>query len=374
MKTETRFALFYAAAIGALSFVPFLSPWIAKTHGAVFVGPVLAILPLGRLLGGTGWAWVADRSGRPELVVRGAAIATAVFAAALWFAPSVTTFVLALGGFALMRAPQFPIVDAAALDTLGSRYGHVRMWGSLVFLALVLLAGETRALSDAAPLAAAWVLLLVAAALSFTLPFPERPPKSPGWSNLVALGAYRPMWWLMAIAVGQGMTLTAYDSMFTLHAEEVGLGDRMVSIALAVGVLGEVLVMANAPMLLSRVRPETLILLAALSGIPRWLVTATASSGAAMITAQALHALGFGAFWIGGTRWVSTHAPAELRSTAQSLFPAAGWGLGYLTSMGIASLVVPALGTRALFLTSSAEAIAVSAMALWLWRMPNSPT
>lgn len=86
-----------------------------------------------------------------------------------------------------------------------------------------------------------------------------------------------------------------------------------------------------------------------------------------MVAAQALHALGFGAFWIGGTRWVSVHTPPELRSTAQSLFPAAGWGLGYLASMAVASFIVPTFGTGALFLASSTEAIAVSAMALALW-------
>jgi PPP family 3-phenylpropionic acid transporter len=138
-----------------------------------------------------------------------------------------------------------------------------------------------------------------------------------------------------------------------LHVERLGHSSTTASLGLALGVTGEIFIMLFAAPLLARLGPSRLILIAALTGPPRWALTAMSADPAVLVATQSLHALGFGAFWIGGTRLVSRQAPTALASTAQSLLTASGWGIGNLASMALAAVLLPTGGTPLVFLGSA---------------------
>ncbi|TNE87096.1 MAG: hypothetical protein EP330_19175 [Deltaproteobacteria bacterium] len=349
---KATLSAYYAASIGSLSFVPFLSPLLAaQTGDDRIVAATLALLPAGRLLGGTAWSWIADVSG-PKPILRLTTAAAALLGLAVLLAPGPGWLAIALLLFAIMRAPQFPIVDALALRALGTGYGSARAWGSLAYLLLVLAAGSLRTLHPGGPVAAAVALLVLAAALAWRLPAPQAAPRALALADVRRLLADPGLRAVLLVALFQGMTITAYDTLFSLHIERLELGAGVASVAIALGVAGEIAVMAASPALLARFGPRRVLIAATLSGLPRWAITAVAVSPAWLVPTQALHALGFGAFWVAATRLIADRAPEELASTAQSLLPASGWGVGYLASMAIAATLLPVGGTPAVFAAS----------------------
>ncbi|MCO4744323.1 MAG: MFS transporter [Proteobacteria bacterium] len=370
MSLYLRLSLYYAASIGSLSFIPFLSLMLAdRAIDDRAIAATLALLPAGRLMGGTSWAWVADRLGRPQLILRLATGSAALLGVAVLVAPTPLLLAAALLSFSFMRAPQFPIVDALALQRLGGGYGSVRAWGSLAYLLLVLAASTLRTVDSNGPLAAAVVLLFITAMVAWTLPPGEQPSSPPGWAQIKTLISDRTIGLVLMLSLIQGMTITPYDTLFTLHISRLSLPETVASVAIAVGVAGEIGVMAAGRRLLDRIGPAGLLVLAAVSGLPRWAVTAWSTDPTLLIAAQLLHALGFGAFWIGGTRLVAERAPKGLASTAQSLFPAAGWGFGYLASMGVAGVLLPLGGPPAVFTASLALSVVATVLALRLTRL-----
>src|SRR5262249_12886206 len=140
---------------------------------AVEIGWVLALPQVMRTFAPAGWGALADRTGALRTLV---AISCAGFAlgfAALPFAESFPAAALAVVATGLLPAGALPLVEAITLGALAGqtgRYGPIRLWGSVGFIAAVLAGG---ACLDAAPLAALpWAMLgfaLAALAVALSL-------------------------------------------------------------------------------------------------------------------------------------------------------------------------------------------------------------
>ena len=91
------------------------------------------------------------------------------------------------------------------------------------------------------------------------------------------------------------------------------------------------------------------MLFAALSAVPRFALTAAATTAPALIGAQALHGTSFAWFWIGAVQWIASRAPREVAASAQSLLATASYGFGALIGALAAGEVARAHGTGAVF-------------------------
>jgi hypothetical protein len=129
-------------------------------------------------------------------------------------------------------------------------------------------------------------------------------------------------------------------------------GAWIASASIALGVGLEVIVLAKSHRLLQRFGPGLLIVVAIVSGVPRWILTASTEHRLMLILVQGLHGLGFGAWWVGAIALVDRHAPGQLRNSAQGLFMASTHGLGNLVAMGCAWLLLDRSSTTAVFLSS----------------------
>ena len=338
-------------------------------------GIVLAIVPIGLLLGSPLGTLLADRTGQPIWVLRGCIAISATATLGLYLAPDWRFMAPAAALLALARAPAGAITDNIAVQlTQGGHYGRVRLWGSVGFVLACWGVGWTLDRWPASPILTCLVLLVLLLVATERLQTGEVERKQTKGS-LRALLARPQLAALYSVAVLHSATVAFYDRFFALHVTSIGLPSKVAANALALGVAVEVVVMALAPFLLRRLGPMKLILLGVAAGIPRWWLCGVIVDGTTLTLVQALHGLSFGAWWIGGIALVAQQAPVGLRNSAQGMFLAAGHGIGQLIAMLGAAAVLDRLSTGQVFQSLSVVSLVAFALAaLWLARAPGGET
>ena len=322
-------------------FLPFVAAILADGGQTdAEIAQMMLWMPLALTFGAPLWSWVADKTGRADLVLKGSTT-MALFAMLSFFAAQ-STFAqtLCLGLLAFSRAPFGPLGDALTLQRLQGdhrSYGQIRMWGSICFFLAVLAGGTLRPTIATAPLILACSLMLIAMGFAWTLPSKEFRAKPTAKGILAPLLREPLIWIFLILATLHGITITTYDNFFSLHVEQLGWSSSITGMGIATGVIAEVVVLGFGRKLLDWCGPGWLILFGVASSLPRFWFTGTTTSPEALIAWQSLHGLGFGSFWIGGVAFLSEIAPPEAPNAAQSLLPASTFGAGYILSICIAA-------------------------------------
>jgi PPP family 3-phenylpropionic acid transporter len=368
---RVRLATWYFLFIGALGA---LAPYLAiclKNAGAsgTQTGAVLALIPLGLLIGSPLGTLLADRSGKPTWVLR-VCVAISVLATGwLLLAPDWRWMAPAAALLALARSPAGAITDNLAVQmTSGGNYGRVRLWGSVGFVLACAGVGWGLDRWPTSPIVVCLVLLALLLAVTHTMD-PRAVPSEPSRRSLSVFLAQKPLAALYGVAVLHSATVAIYDRFFALHISEIGLPSSVAGTAIALGVAVEVGVMAAAPFLLRRLGPLNLILLGIGAGIPRWWLCGVVEDAGLLVAVQALHGLSFGAWWIGGIALIARHAPAGLRNSAQGIFLAAGHGVGQLLAMLGAAAILDRVSTGDIFRGLSLISLVALVLAL-MWLAP----
>lgn len=348
-----RLLVWYCGAVGAITALPWVAAVLSDeglADGAI--ASILMILPVGTLIGGPLWSWMADRADGSVVLRSTTALATAG-GLAMAMAPTPELLVAALAVVALTRSGVFPVADSLTLQLLDSdrrSYGRIRAAGSVAFAIAIFAGGQVRPVWPRGPLWIGAALMAVAAGISWSLPKPERRTSRPGLAD-VARAARDPLLaGLAAVGVLHGITMTTYDHLFSIHIEGMGLSSGTAGAALALGVTVEVAVLWYGRRLMAALGPMPLLAIAVASGIPRWILTGTSTDPTVLVLTQALHGIGFGAYWVAGVALFDERAPPALAASAQALFTVSTFGLGYLASMGIAAVVLSRADTAMLFL------------------------
>lgn len=348
-------------AIGSLgSLHPFLALALGREGMApATISALLALFPAGLLASGPLFAALTERSGRTGPWLRAAAILAAVSAAAMALAPGPVVLAVALGAFALLRAPLYPLVDALVLGALGARrdrYGQLRLWGSLAFIVAVQVVGAAVERWPRAPQATTAALMAGCALLAFSMPEPpaEAAAALRARAGLLRDPSLRVLW---PVATLLGLATSMYDFFFAVHLEALGGAAGLAAVAMGGGVALEVAVMAVAPALVGRFGAVALIGFAAAVGVVRWVATAMLREPVWVAALQSLHGLSFGLFWVAAMAFVGERAPPGRRTAATALLMATNAGAGPLTAMPLAAWVLPTFGTEALFVVSAVASV-----------------
>jgi MFS transporter, PPP family, 3-phenylpropionic acid transporter len=383
---------YYVASFAALGvYLPFFPRWLeARGIAGTAMGAVAALIPAIGLVGPPCFGILADVLGLRASLLRiastGACLAFAAVAlpAALGEPLGTVGLVVAVASFAFFRAPMVMLADVLTLERApgaGTSYGRVRLWGSLGFLVSVMAAG--RWLDPRAPAAlpaAVAIALALAVAASFALPSPaerldhaqgtsarrDPTPKKVRAGLRELLGSSDFRLFLAASVLGQAAH-SAYDLTFSLHLRDLGMGQGLVGVTWALGVVAEIVLMAVAAPLLTR-HGGRLLPVALLGASLRWALIASVRSHAVLIVLQPLHGFSFGLMWLASLHYVKERAPARILATAQGLYSAtmaAGsvggmllWGSVYgghagATTFGAAAVVAGVAGVLAVLFARS---------------------
>lgn len=348
-----RLALFYAGLfIVAGIQMPFFPVWLrAKGLDAEAIGLVIATPILVRVVVVPIAARIADRRGalRSVLVMSsiGAAIGWAVVAAAQGFAAILASVALA----AALAAPAIPLADAYALKGLTLRrraYGPVRLWGSVAFIAANLGAGFVA--GYIAPTTYIW-LIVAAWALAGAASVGLRPLRPAGAPEPPAPRRRRRLFatpGVLPVAAGASLIQASHAVFYgfsTLAWSAKGLSGTSIGALWALGVAAEIVLFALSARL-PVLSPRGLLILGAVGAVVRWAAMALDPPAALLVPLQCLHALSFGASFLGAVQFISRVAPDGEAATAQGDFSTLQ-GIVMAAATGVSGLLYGSFGALA---------------------------
>jgi PPP family 3-phenylpropionic acid transporter len=331
MPLPFRLAAYYCAHfVHAGLFMAYFPLWLAwRGFDALEIAWVLALPQIMRTFAPAGWGLLADRTGALRGLVVLSCAGFALGFAALPFAQSFAAVSIVIGISSLISAGALPLVEAITLRALSGqpgRYGPIRLWGSVGFIAAVLAGG---AWLDAAPVAALpWGMLgfaLATLVAAFSLPGGGARVQSEPVPWRLDGAALRLLACGFCMAAAHG-TLYAF---FTLHLERSGYRVSTIGLLWTLGVVAEIVVFVCLPQLFRRFALSTILAASFGCAVVRFLLLGWLADALWLVViAQLLHAGTFGAFHAAAVSAAHRVLPQAALARGQTLFSSVTYGAG----------------------------------------------
>ncbi len=359
--------LFYVCYFAAFGIsIPFFAPylWGLGLSGRE-IALMMSVAPVFHLGVPLLWGWVADRTRRPDRVLR-----IACLGAFLGMAPMVLVRGMPemLGVYALHQIAAVAIVgltDSLAIAQArrtGVDYTRLRLWGSASFVLACwvmgpILVARGRVGGDPlVPVVITGTYLLAALAALGIRAVPGEPEReAPRIREVGQLLRNPRLRLLLVIAPLHWASLSPYHGFLGILALKRGFSAITISYAYVVGVLAELAAFVFFLRIRRRFSLPALFTAAAAATVVRWVLTALVTDPVAMVALQSLHGFTFGLFWGSAMAWLAECVPQRLRATGQTLYTTATFGIGNLIGyMGSGFLVDVGGGAQTAFLAAAA--------------------
>ncbi|MEY4599438.1 MAG: hypothetical protein RLZZ445_2235 [Pseudomonadota bacterium] len=366
----SAFYFFYFAYLGA--FAPFFALYLTSVGmNAVEIGVLMALPQLTRILAPHLWGWLADHTGRRIGVVRISGAAGMVAFLGVFAGDSFAWLFVVLFAMMFFWSAALPLVEATTLSKLGdetARYGRIRVWGSVGFIAAVVAVGY---LIDATnPHSVLWVIaglmagmLLLSFTLSESKPEPHESDDLPVWqivrkpAVLAVIGASA----LMAAAHGP------YYTFYTIHLVDHGYSKSAAGLLWALGVICEIGIFIWMSRLYRAFTLRSILIASTLLAALRFVVIGwSADSIVLLLAAQTLHAASFGSFHAAAIGVVHKLFRGRHQARGQAIYGSLAYGLGG-TVGGLASGYAWGGLGPALTFTLAGVCGLLAAGVLWRW-------
>ena len=367
----------YFAAAGV--FLPYFSAYLIDRGFEVrVIGVLFAALTVTKLVTPWLWGYAADRTGSRKRVVCVASAGALLAFAAVAVAPGFWTLLAALvvfGFFWQGALPQFEALTLARLGERATRYGHVRLWGSVGYVAAVAGAGallESFSLANVPVFVLAGLVLVMAAA--FAIPADSGPRSAPAAESSEIAGRPAIPGWLVAFflaSLAMQASHGAFYTFFTPFLLDHGYRPGWIGALWALGVACEIVLFAFfAHRWIERFAVEWLLLGCFAAAVVRWVATAALADDPVWLTAsQVLHAATFGlhhavAMYVLRRAFRDRHL-----GRAQAVYASVSFGAGSALGSLVAGQLWASFGGEAAFFGAAALAT-VGAAIVGLWMRP----
>ncbi len=331
MPLPLRLSAFYFAHFfhggGFVAYFPLYLAW--RGFGALEIAWIVALPQVARTFAPAAWGWIADATGARRAIVVTSCLAAAAGFLALPFVDGFAAVAAVIAVSSMLSAGGLPLVEAITLGALAGqpgRYGPIRVWGSVGFIAAVLAGGAWLERQPVALLP--WALLgfaLVALIASWSLPSrTARTHVGRGALELTpAVRALLGAGFCMALAHG---TLYAF---LTLHLGRAGYSSTAIGLLWTLGVLAEIVVFLYLPALFRRFTLSGILLASFACAVVRFLALGWLPGEVWLVVlAQLLHAATFGSFHAASVAAVHRVFPEAAQARGQTLFSSVSYGAG----------------------------------------------
>ena len=369
-RFATRLAVFYGTMFGMVgTHLPFFTVWLkAVGIDAFWIGVITAVPPVTRF---TVLPFVTALAERRH-ALRGAIMVTG-FATAFGFCIVGTQHLpvlvfLAYAVTCCLWTPMVPLTDAYALRGVaryGLNYGPLRLWGSAAFVAGALVCGMLVDVIAAKNLI--WVIASVAALGAFVgLGLQPMGKPKPVANIRHGAGALLRDPGFLAIIVTSALiqgSHAAYYIFASIAWQQAGLGGLTIAGLWSLGVIAEIVVFALSPRF--TLPPVILVVIAALSAVARWVITAQEPPLAILATVQLTHGLTFGLTQVGTMGLLVRYVPGHVMARGQGYLAACSGIVS--SSVSILSGAIYARYGQGVYYAMAAMALS-GAVLMWLAR------
>ena len=369
-RFATRLALFYGTMFGMVgTHLPFFTVWLkAVGIDAFWIGIITAVPPVTRF---TVLPFVTAFVEKRH-ALRGAIVVTA-FATAFGFSMLGTQHLpvlvfLAYAVTCCLWTPMVPLTDGYALRGVaryGLNYGPLRLWGSAAFVAGALACGLLVDVIAAKNLI--WIIASMAGLGAFvSLGLRPLGDLKSATNTQQGAGALLRDPGFLAIIVTSALiqgSHAAYYIFASIAWQQAGLGGLTIAGLWSLGVIAEIVVFALSPRF--TLPPVTLVVIAALSAVARWVITAQEPPLAILAVVQLAHGLTFGLTQVGTMGLLVRYVPGHVMARGQGYLAACSGIVSSSTS--ILSGAIYARYGQGIYYAMAAMALS-GAVVMWLAR------
>lgn len=365
------FYFFYFSYLGA--FAPYFSLYlVAIGFTAAQIGVLMALPQVTRIFAPHLWGWLADVSDTRLAIVRWGGVAGAACYLGVFFGTGVAWLFAVILAVSFFWSAALPLVEATTLSHLGeqtARYGRVRVWGSLGFIAAVVVTGYVL---DALPIASLlWVILgLLLGILACSWRIPEAPGTPHGADHApIADILRRPE--VIAFIVACALMAVAhgpYYTFYSLHLVNHGYATGAVGWLWALGVVSEIAIFVWMPHLYRAFTLRQILIASFAAAALRFTVIGwMVDSVLALTLAQPLHAATFGSFHAAAVGVIHRLFRGRHQARGQTIYGSLTFGLGGTLGGLYSGYAWDRFGAEATF--SIAALCAVAGMLLLIWKL-----
>ncbi len=359
-KNAIRIQYFlYFGAMGV--FLPYFNLYCLNLGFTGFqIGSLSAVRSAVLILFSIFWGILADRKAiRRPLYILCSFASTALWALFLFTTDFRFMLVLTIV-YGAFYAPIISFLEAFAMDVLGKtkhRYGRTRVWGSIAFIAVVLVSGKMIDRYTVSIVIALALSISTAQAMTATgMPRIRKQRQAQPHDAARLFSGHTLIFLLCAflMLVSHG----AYYGFFSIHLARLGHGGSFIGACWALASMAEVVVMINSPRLFARFSFKRILAVSFAAAVLRWGLLYVAQSAMLILASQLLHAITYGAFHMAGILYVDQLAPASEKTLGQALNNAVTYGAGLTVGFFISGALYDAGSTAPLFLFSAGVALA----------------
>jgi len=350
-----RLSLFYASVFTMIGLhIAFWPVWLkSKGLDASQIGLVLAFSLGIKVIVNPLLAHLADRSGERKRLIIVLSVGALISFSGFFWADGLTAILAVSVSLFVFWSPIMPVHESLTIFTthkLNLNYGAIRLWGSISFIAAVVVGGMI--LTGKPEI---WIFTLILAAIvmtsisAFLLPDYHTPKAEAGNLPLKqVLSDKNFILFLIAAALLQA-SHSVYYAFATLQWRGLGFSESLIGALWAEGVIAEIILFAASGFFIKKFGAARLMAMAGLAGTIRWSIAAVTDDLAIIVFLQLLHAFTFGAAHLGAMHFIQNRIDPKLSATTQSIYSAAAMGLGVGSGVYLAGILYHGYGTAAYF-------------------------
>jgi PPP family 3-phenylpropionic acid transporter len=306
------------------------------------------------------WGMLADRLQARKVIYVACNIASAI----IWSLYLLTTrfewLVMITLGYGIFFSPIISFLEAFTMDVLGKekkRYGRTRAWGSIAFIAIVMVVGRA---IDNYPVGVILPLILAGGFMQslVSLGVPSiRTARLRGLSRDTGQLTSQKSIVFLTCAFLMLLSHGAYYGFFSIHLEKLGFDKTFIGFSWAVASTAEIIVMVHSGRLFKRFSLENVMIFSLSIAAMRWFLLSFVDSGPVILVTQVLHAFTYGAFHMASILYIDALSSEASKTLGQAVNNAVSYGLGLMAGFFLSGYLYETIGSHGLFMTSGGIAV-----------------
>ena len=328
------FFFLYFAYVGLVS--PYASLFfLDRGFSVIEIAILMSMLQITRIVGPFSWGWLSDYLSNRVGIIRFCACLAALVFACIFFLQSYIGFFIWMFVLHTILSSLMPLGESATVHALykdnsfDKRYGRLRLWGSIGFIVMVLVAGELfqRKSIELYPIVG-MIVLLALAVISFCLREPKMERRNRVKGELLVVLFNPDVRWFLLSGFFMIFAHASLYVFYSLYLADLGYGKFQIGLFWALGVFAEVIFFYFQSKVLSRVDAEVVLQAAFGVGVVRFILIAFLPITSVLIFAQILHAGTFAAHHSAATKLLQRWFTGPLQARGQAVMATVSYGLG----------------------------------------------